>query len=241
MERVLAETQIEDTDGLTQLWERQARNGAASDMVYQVLREALITGVLPPGQRLGEEHLARMFDVSRTPIREALFRLEAEGFAERIPRRGLVASRITPQEIIDVYVVRESMDGLAAELAALHATTADISTLIDLNEQFADAVDAHDFDRLVILNLRFHEAFAQASRNAFLFEMVKQIHHRVRRFPGTTFTKRGRGSLAVEEHRRLIDAIANHDAPTARRLATEHMAAARQIRIAMLERERLDE
>ena len=95
-----------------------------------------------------------------------------------------------------------------------------------------------DFDRLVILNLRFHEALAQASRNAFLLDMIKQIHHRVRRFPGTTFTKRGRGALAVDEHRQLIDAIANRDATAARKFATDHMSAARQIRIAMLERER---
>lgn len=230
----MAETKIADADGLTQLWERQARNGAASDMVYQVLREALITGILPPGQRLGEEHLARMFEVSRTPVREALFRLEAEGFAERIPRRGLVASQITPQEIIDVYVVRESMDGLAAKLAALHASAADVSTLVCLNTEFAQAVETRDLDRLVILNLRFHEALAAASQNAFLLDMIKQIHHRVRRFPSTTFTRPGRGLLAVEEHRMIVEAIEKHDAVTARRVAADHMAAARQIRIDML-------
>lgn len=233
----MGQIRLDEADRLAQLWERQAQIGAASDMVYQVLREALMTGVIPPGQRLAEEHLARRFDVSRTPVREALFRLEAEGFAERIPRRGLVASQITPQEIIDVYVVRESMDGLAAELAAVHATPADISTLVELNNQFAAAVNTLDMDRLVILNLRFHEALAQASRNAILLDMVKQIHHRVRRFPGTTFAKPGRGPVASEEHRQLIQAIAEHDAATARRVATAHMATARHIRIEMLARE----
>jgi len=231
----VTETDLQSLDGLARLWEGQARNGAASDMVYQVLREALITGVVPPRQRLAEEHLARMFEVSRTPIREALFRLEAEGFAERVPRRGLVASQVTPQEIIDVYAVRESMDGLAAELAAVHASPADLSTLVDLNNQFAAAVTAEEMDQLVLLNLRFHEALAQISKNAFLLDMVKQIHHRVRRFPGTTFTKPGRGVRAIEEHRLIVEAVTKHDAATARRVAAKHMAAARQIRIDMLE------
>jgi len=234
-ESILADPSPAGLEQLSRLWARRVPNGAASDMVYQVLREALITRVIPPGQRLAEEHLARLFDVSRTPVREALFRLEAEGFAERIPRRGLVASQITPREIVDVYVVRESMDGLAAELAAQHATAADLLQLTDINERFTEAATLQDLDQQATLNLQFHEALAQASHNAFLLDMIKQIHHRVRRFPGTTFAQEGRAAEAAEEHRRLIQAIRERDTLRARRLAAEHMAAARRIRIAMLD------
>ena len=100
------------------LWQAQAMTGATSDMVYAILHEAILSGVLPPGQRLGEELLAALFDVSRTPVREALLRLETTGLAHRVPRRGLIVARITPQEIVEVYVVRENLDGLAAHLAA---------------------------------------------------------------------------------------------------------------------------
>src|SRR5215510_14162761 len=103
---------------LRELWQAQPVSGATSDMIYAVLHEAILSGALSPGQRLAEESFAALFSVSRTPVREAFVRLETTGMAHRVPRRGLIVGRITPQEIVDVYVVRETIDGLAAFLAA---------------------------------------------------------------------------------------------------------------------------
>lgn len=219
---------------LGKLWADEALTGATSDILYRVLSEAIIAGVLPPGQRLTEEQLASLFEVSRTPVREAIVRLEAEHFAMRVPRRGLVVSQITPQEIIDVYTVRGAIDGLAAALAAEHATPADISTLSWVNEQFATAAHANDVRAMADLNLQFHEAIGKAARNSLLSNVMRQIHHIVRRFRSTTFTEPGRGLKSVEEHRAVIDAIGARDAARARKLAEAHMATARQIRIEML-------
>lgn len=219
---------------LARLWENEALTGATSDILYRVLSEAIIAGVLPPGQRLTEEQLASLFDVSRTPVREAIVRLEAEHFAVRVPRRGLVVSRITPQEIIDVYTVRGAIDGLAAALAAEHATPADVSTLSWINEQFAAAAHANDIRAMADLNLQFHEAVGKAARNSLLSNVMRQIHHIVRRYRSTTFTEPGRGLKSVEEHRAVIDAIGARDAARARSLAETHMATARLIRIEML-------
>src|SRR5437763_17198432 len=113
---------LEGAESLISLWRAQPVTGATSDMVYAVLREAILSGMLAPGQRLAEVAFASLFNVSRTPVREALVRLETTGLAHRVPRRGLVVGRITPQEIVEVYVVRENLDGLAASLAAQFAT-----------------------------------------------------------------------------------------------------------------------
>ena len=230
-------TVLEGAENLKALWQAQAITGATSDMIYATLHEAILSAILPPGQRLGEELLAALFDVSRTPVREALLRLETTGLAHRVPRRGLIVARITPQEIVEVYVVRENLDGLAAHLAAQVATPSDVATLIAINEEFARAVRAGDVVAMADLNLQFHEAIAHIARNSLLSQFLMQIHHHVRRIPGTTFQHPGRAACAVEEHASIVEAIQARDAERARHLATESMATARRIRIAMLEQE----
>lgn len=230
-------TALEAADRLKMLWQAQALTGATSDMVYAILHEAILSGILPPGQRLGEELLAALFDVSRTPVREALLRLETTGLAHRVPRRGLIVARITPQEIVEVYVVRENLDGLAAYLAAQRATPSDVATLRAINEEFARAARAGKMVAMADLNLRFHEAIAHIARNSLLLQFLTQIHHRVRRIPGTTFQHPGRAASAVEEHASIVEAIQARDAERARQLAAESMAIARRIRIAMLEQD----
>ena len=227
----------EVTERLQELWRHQAVDGATSDLVYRALHEAIVMSILPAGQWLGEVQLARLFDVSRTPVREAILRLEADHLAVRIPRRGLVVSKITPQETIDVYVVREAIDGLAAALAAEMATPAEIANLVSISEQFARAADEGDLDALAETNLRFHEAIAAASRNALLISFVKHIHRLVRRFRTTTFGHPGRAAQAAEAHRTLVQAIAERDAERARTIAMKDMAVARRIRVAMLQGE----
>jgi DNA-binding GntR family transcriptional regulator len=218
-------------------WDQQAVDGATSDVVYRVLYEAIIMSILPAGQWLGEVQLARLFEVSRTPVREAILRLEADHLAVRIPRRGLVVSKITPQETIDVYVVREAIDGLAAALAADMATPTEIFNLELITEQFARAAEEGDLDALAETNLHFHEAIAAASRNALLIGFVKHIHRLVRRFRTTTFGYPGRAAEAAEAHRALVRAIAEHDAERARAIAMKDMAVARRIRVGMLQSE----
>lgn len=228
---------LDGAEGLIKLWQAQPVTGATSDMVYAVLHEAILSGVLLPGQRLAEESFAALFNVSRTPVREAFVRLETTGLAHRVPRRGLIVGKITPQEIVDVYVVRETMDGLAAYLAAQFATPGDVAHLASINAEFASAAERGDAKEMARLNLEFHTAIAASARNSLLVQFLENIHHLVRRFPGTTFQHPGRAAEAIEEHEQLIAAIRSRDADRARRIASESMAKAREIRIAMLARD----
>ncbi|HEY8476277.1 MAG TPA: GntR family transcriptional regulator, partial [Chloroflexota bacterium] len=206
----------------------------AADAVYLALREAIVTGQLRPGDRLAEEQLARRFGVSRTPVREAILRLEAEHFARRLPRRGLVVRPILEKEVLEVYAVRAVLDGLAAALAAKEASPPDVARLRWINQQLAEAAERQEFRAMAALNIQFHEAICEAAHNGMLLHFVRQIHDWVRRFESTTLAHPGRAEAAIAEHERLLQAIEAGDAELAERLAREHMSNALQVRVAML-------
>jgi DNA-binding GntR family transcriptional regulator len=226
--------QTPEPSPLRALWQAHAGAGAVADAAYTTLREAILAGHLRPGDRLGEEQLAREFGVSRTPIREAIFRLEAEHFAIRLVRRGLVVRTIPEEQVLEVYAVRAALDQLAATLAAEHATVPERARLHWLNEQFQAAAERFEHSYMADLNIQFHEALCEAAHNGMLLHFVRQIHDWVRRFGETTFSRPGRAGAAVAEHRAIIEAIDQGDAEAAGRLAAEHMSRAREARIAML-------
>jgi DNA-binding GntR family transcriptional regulator len=219
---------------LRRLWDAHAGTVAVADAAYAALREAILAGNLRPGDRLGEEQLAREFGVSRTPIREAIFRLEAEHFAIRQMRRGLVVRSIQEEQVLEVYTVRAALDQLAASLAAKNATLPDRARLHWLNEHMQLAAERADHAHMADLNIQFHEALCEAAHNGMLLHFVRQVHDWVRRFGDTTFSRPGRASAAIAEHRRLIEAIDGGNTEAAGGLAVEHMSRARQARIAML-------
>jgi DNA-binding GntR family transcriptional regulator len=218
---------------LTTLWRRYESDPVAADAIYTTLREAILDGVLPAGERLAELQLAALFNRSRTPVREAILRLEAEHLAERSGRRGFVVGGITREEILEVYAVREVIDGLAARLAAQGCLPTDLDHLAWLNRRMWKAAEQHDQRLLVELNIEFHEAIARASRNALLLQFMRQIHDWVRRFSDTTFAYRGRAAEALKEHDALLEALGRHDSDAAERIARAHMARANEVRIAM--------
>jgi DNA-binding GntR family transcriptional regulator len=221
---------------LNRLDSRPLERSAAADGVYEALREAIVDRRLLPGDRLAEEQLAKQFGVSRTPVREALLRLEAEQFATRVARRGLVVRPIPEREVLEVYAVRAALDGLAASLAAEQATPPDRARLRWINEQIREAADRSDFARMAELNIELHEALCDAAHNGMLLLFMRQIHDWVRRFgeADTTFSRPGRAAEANAEHDDIIGAIEAGDADRAGRLAREHMNRAREARIAML-------
>jgi DNA-binding GntR family transcriptional regulator len=209
---------------------------AAADGVYEALREAIVTRRLQPGDRLAEEQLAKQFGVSRTPVREALLRLEAEQFAARVARRGLVVRPIPESEVLEVYAVRAALDGLAATLAAEHATPPDVARIRWISRQIAEASEKSDFAKMAELNIELHEAVCDAAHNGMLLHFMQQIHDWVRRFGSgdTTFSHPGRAVDATTEHERVLDAIEAGNGVLAGQLAREHMNRAREVRIAML-------
>jgi DNA-binding GntR family transcriptional regulator len=220
---------------MAEIWKRYHEHYNAAEAVYMTLREAILHGVLAAGQPLGEIQLSAMFGRSRTPIREAILKLESERLAERSSRRGLVVAQITREEVLEVYAVREVLDGLSARIAAQGILPAELDRLVWLNESLRDAAAAGDAKSMIELNIEFHEAICAASRNTLLQEFVRRIHEWVRRFPDTTMSLKGRGMEAVAEHEALLDAIRARDPDKAERIARDHMNRAQQLRVKMIQ------
>ncbi len=219
---------------LMALWERRDRNLGAADAVYETVRSLIVSGALEPGTRVGEEDYARHFAVSRTPVREAFLRLQAERLLERSSGRSLIVAGVTADEILEVYVVRVVVDGLAARLAAEAARPQDVSELRWQNDRLREAAVAGDASNMAVINRQLHESICRAGRNDFLLEMMVTVHERIRRFPGTTFLHGGRPESAIREHDEIIAAIARRKPDDAEARARAHMANAMQVRIEQL-------
>jgi DNA-binding GntR family transcriptional regulator len=207
---------------------------AAADTVYEGLREAIATGGFEPSEPLVEEQIARQFGVSRTPVREALLRLESEGLAARVPRRGLVVRALSEHEVLEVYAVRIALEALAGRWAATEALPSDIAHLRWINQRLREAMTASQVERIPALTNEFHQALGTAAHNGMLRRFILQCQDWTRRVGTSTVALPARTAAAVEEHERLIDAIEAHDAEAAERLAREHIATGRQFQLSVL-------
>jgi len=209
-------------------------HGHTTDKVTQILREAILDGVLAPSTWLRETELAKEMSVSRTPVREALRRLSVEGLVNIRAHQGAMVARMTMEDVLKVYVVRESLEGLAARLAAKHRSQRHLDNLGGLLARMRRAAEEQEYPELAQLNLAFHRTIREASANEYVDRFLTQVEYAVRRFGRTTFEVPGRAQEAVEEHARILECIAARDAEIAERLAREHMRRARQLRIQML-------
>ena len=149
-----------------------AATANAADSVYQTLRGAILGGQLNAGDSLIEWHVARQFGTSRTPVREALLRLESEGLAYRVPRRGVIVRQVTEHEVLEVYAVRMELEGLAAREAAHEAEPSDIAHLRWINQKLAEALKRGDEAAIPRLTNEFHQALASAAHNGMLRRFI---------------------------------------------------------------------
>jgi DNA-binding GntR family transcriptional regulator len=208
-----------------------------ADAAHQTLTEAITSGVLGPGQSLREEELAEVFEVSRTPAREALMRLESERLVER-RRRGLAVGHITARQILDVYALREALDGVAARLAAQHRTAGDVEELRQICVLMRDAMSVGDKLRMARLSIDFHDVTARASRNEMLQEFVASVHNWVKRLQASTYSEDAWARESLADHGVIVDALEAGDAEAAETAARAHMQHALQARIRALAQDR---
>lgn len=219
---------------LSALWETQTEAGGSAKRVYETLRRAILEQVLSPGRRLAEEELADALGVSRTPIREAITRLETEGIVERSSVRTVTVSRLSPKAIAEVFEVREWLDGVVAYLATQRITPPRIAELRWINERMKAAALEGDVDTVEQINHEFHDVLALAADNAFLMSLMHQARDRVRPLTGSTFAHENRSTASAKEHDQLIDLISSDDAEAAAKAARTHMKAAATVRLEML-------
>lgn len=196
---------------------------------YVTLKQAILDRTLAPGQPLVESALAEMCKVSRTPIREALQRLEQDGLVER-GDRGLIVRECSPEEILDIYDARIALEGTAARLAAERRTNLD---LVQIRRQVVavDDIPADDNAALAKNNRQFHETIWTASHNSSLLDLLNRLNQHLARYPTTTLSYPGRWAQACDEHRGMYEAIEARDAALAEKIAVQHFTEARDIRL----------
>ncbi|NNN36878.1 GntR family transcriptional regulator [Streptomyces sp. S3(2020)] len=196
------------------------RPGPLRDRVYEALLELITTRALQPGQHLVESELAGHLGVSRQPVREALQRLNTEGWVDLRPAQGAFVHEPTEEEADQLLTVRTLLEAEAARLAAANASKAGIEALRDIQEQGMRAVAADDVDAAVLLNARFHAKVMELAGNAVLAELAAQVDRRVRWYYAPIARQRGQQSWV--EHRELIHAIVDRDETLATQLMREH-------------------
>lgn len=202
-----------------------------STRVYERLREEIVSGRLPSGVPLVEATVAARYGTSRTPVREALRRLEQDGLVERGDRGLRVRSR-GPEEILEIYEVRILLEAAAARGAAERGTRLDLMRIKSAAEAMA-AADPADPDAMAATNRAFHEEVWAASHNGTLVDLLTRLNSHVTRYPATTLTSPGRWEEALSEHADLVRAIEAGDAGEAGLIAGKHMTKARDIRLRM--------
>lgn len=195
---------------------------------YSMILDAIDSGVYRPGDRLVESELAERFNVSRTPIREALQRLETQSLLTRDGRSLIVAS-LDHTQMAELYVVRGELEGLAARLASRHATPEEIRVLRDMVE--ADRKLIGNPDALSRANRRFHKQIHLASHNRFLVQQLDLVHRSMALLATTSLAAEGRGAGALDEHQAIVAAIEAGDGDGADKAVREHISKAFMTRL----------
>ncbi len=195
---------------------------------YSLILEAIDTGLYRPGDRLVESELAERFGVSRTPIREALQRLETQSMLTRDGRSLIVAS-LDHNQLAELYAVRTELEALAARLAARHASDEEIRVLHDM--AVADRRMLGDAQALSRANRRFHKQIHLASHNRFLVQQLDLVHRSMALLATTSFAAEGRDEVALEEHDAIVAAIAARDEAAAAETLRRHISKAFETRL----------
>ncbi|PIE12655.1 MAG: GntR family transcriptional regulator [Rhodobacterales bacterium] len=196
---------------------------ASNKDAYTLILEAIDMGLFRPGDRLVESDLAERFGVSRTPIREALQRLETQALLTR-DGRSLIVSSLDHNQLAELYVVRAELEALAAQLAAKHATDEEVRVLREMVEMDRALVD--DANALARANRRFHRQLHLASHNRFLMQQLNLVHQSMALMATTSLAVEGRGEVALGEHDAIVTAIENRDEQAAAAALRAHISRA---------------
>lgn len=206
------------------------RNGVSVQKdAYRLILEAIEAGLYKPGDRLVESELAERLGVSRTPVREALQRLETQSMLTRDGRSLIVAS-LDHNQLSELYAVRTELEGLAARLATRHATDEEVR-LLQTMAQDDHGLLGGDPRALSRANKRFHKQIHLASHNRFLVQQLDLVHRSMALMATTSFAAEGRDAVALDEHDRIVAAIALRDGEAAYQALKAHISSAYETRL----------
>jgi len=193
------------------------------EVVFEYLRSAIINGEFKPGERLMELQMGEQLGVSRTPIREAIRKLELEGLVTMIPRKGAYVADMSIKDVLDVLEVRGVLEGLAASLAAERRGQEDIETMEKVLLEFESFVKVADRDGMMEKDKEFHEVIFESTHNNKLIQITQGLQEQVQRFRVVFFSESDDFKQLLSEHRDILEAIRTGDSETAKEKATCHI------------------
>ncbi len=205
------------------------------EVVCETLRDAIRKGVLKPGERLMEIQLAEELGVSRTPVREAIRKLELEGYVIMMPRRGTYVANLSIRDVNEVFEIRTSLDSLASGLAAERITDEELESLQRLLVLISKYIESNNMEKIVETDMQFHDLLYQASRNTRLVGIIYNLREQLTRFRATSMSFPGRLKATLEEHRQIVEAIAQGDVKAAQHAAEYHMEKSEQTLLQSME------
>jgi DNA-binding GntR family transcriptional regulator len=202
------------------------------ESIFQTLRSEILSGMQQPGTAVRETSLAERFGVSRTPVREALSRLQQERLLERVAR-GLQVPQVDPQQVIQIYDMRILLEAEAARQAAKARQFPDLMRLEALLQRDRQLQEPDDYTRITT-NLEFHAAVWNCAHNPVLRDLLERLSTHLIHAPRSTLSTGNRWAESLDEHEALLKAIENQDSDAAGKIAREHMETARALRLQLL-------
>ena len=193
------------------------------EVVCESLRDAIRKGILKPGERIMEIKLAEELGVSRTPVRDAIRKLELEGYVVMMPRRGTYVADMSIRDINEIFEIRTALESLSNGLAAEHITEDELEHLQRLLVIIGGYIKEGDMDKIVETDIEFHDLLYHAARNNRLVGIISNLRDQLTRFRTLSMSYPGRLEATLDEHRAIVEAIANGDGRSARKAAEHHM------------------
>jgi DNA-binding GntR family transcriptional regulator len=212
----------------------QGAHESLGAFAYRALRDAIRAGRIPPGPHIRELEVAQWLKISRTPVREAFHRIISEGLLTTGPWNGVMVAELTPKQLIDLYAVRESLEGTAAAWAAKNATAAEVRTLFGIAA--TEAKERSEPAKLVVINAKLHQVIYRAAHNQYLLQSLITIVDTLGLLRHSTFVLPGSVELARSEHLQIIRAIRDGEAKRADILARRHVRRALAMRLQLQKR-----
>jgi DNA-binding GntR family transcriptional regulator len=207
---------------------------ALHEQVAQRLRQMLVESQIPPGAKLNERELAEVLQVSRTPLREAIKMLAAEGLVELLPNRGAIAVSLTETDVLNTFEVMAGLEGLSGELAAQRITDAELAEIRAMHFEMMGAYTRADLSNYYRINARIHSAINAAAKNPVLTGTYNQVNARLQALRFRSNQNGEKWKRAVKEHEKMVDALAARDGAAMRAVLQTHLYNKRDVVIEQL-------
>ncbi len=204
------------------------------DQVAARLRTMLVEGLIQPGAKLNERELCEKLGVSRTPLREAIKLLAAEGLVDLLPNRGAIAVKLTEADVLNTFELLATLEGMSGELAAARITDAELSEIQALQYEMMACYARRDLSGYYRINARIHAAINNAARNPVLTSTYRAINARVQSLRFRTNQNEAKWAEAVREHELMVEALSRHDSQTMRHLLVQHLTRKRDAVLELL-------